>query len=514
MYDGNIGLDPAGAAEWARMESIRIATVCSGGTCPVLASSPEFYVRLEDSEGLARMWQRLVEGLAQRGLEWLVVSQDPNAAFPHRGAGGDADPPTVLPDGTLQWRRDTLMGRYVSLSYQLSAEGTGHWPIARRLEVLWGETDGNMGWGTLPVPELQVDIPEPYGPCEVAASERSAIPSVVNVGEEFEVRTHFDLLCPPDDAPFHIVFVIDHSRSMSALDRMENARHAVEAFLDQVSGQWLFGLVAFNDTVTHVVPLTEEKSAVLDELATIQPDGQTNISAAIDRALELLEEASPDQGEPEVPRAIILLTDGENSAGFDPVRRSATRAKEAGVNVFAVCVGDCDPQLPSAASDPSYYFDVPDPADLVKLFERLATEMIRTLGQLFIEDFIGPDLELAPEEPSPLPSDVEPGRLEWTFEVLPVGGITLTHRLTGLTQGRHPVSLTTSVGYSTRQSAGQFYLPSPAIEIVGSETPATPAPTLAPLITPSATPTQPTPATPVVRAHAIYLPSTLNDRQP
>jgi hypothetical protein len=315
------------------------------------------------------------------------------------------------------------------------------------------------------------------------------------------VTTHVDLVCPEDDTPFHVAFVIDHSNSMGFFDRLVYARRAVRAFLDEVSGQWMFALVAFNDSVTQEVPVTENREQILEALDQLEPDGHTNISGAIIRAHQLLLDARTP-GQPEVPSAILLLTDGRNNAGFESVSSAAAKAHEDGIEIVAVCVGDCDPQLPTAASDPSFFFDVPNPADLVTLFEGLASKLLRTLGLLDVVDMTGPKLELAPGVPSP-PAEVQPDRLHWSFDVLPVGGVTLTHQLRALAPGRRPVSLNTKALYSTLSETGSFYLPVPAVEVFGTAVPETPLPTLEPPATP--VPPTPTPVDPE-RPYRVFLP--------
>jgi len=275
---------------------------------------------------------------------------------------------------------------------------------------------------------------------------------------------------------------------MDFFERLANARQAVSAFLDEItSSKWQFALVAFNDTVTHAVALTEDRDAIRDVLNQLEPEGETNISAAIDKAHELL---LADQ--PGVPKAMIVLTDGRNNAGFDPVAEAAARAKAAGIVIIAVCAGgNCDPQLPTAAANPGFYFNVPNAADLTALFQHLAGQLVRSLEGLRIDDLVGPDLELAPAMPSPPPDEILPGEIKWWLDVLPVGGVTVTHQLVGLAPGTHPVSLNARVDYYTRAAPGMgvLFLPVPVIKVRGSVTPEVPLPTLPPPVTPSPTPT-------------------------
>lgn len=511
MYDGHLNVDPTPAVEWARMEGIRIATVCSGGECAHdLASPPEYDVRLEDGRALADFWQRLAAALTHKGLDWLTVVHYPISAFPFSAPWppGSAAP-TLLDDGALQWRRDGLLGDRAQILYRLSAAGTGQWPVARRLEVLWADRDGGTGAGAIAVPELEVLLPPHEGPCTPLVGERGVALASVDVGDPLTVTTRIDIACPPADVPFRVAFVIDHSRSMGFLDRLANARRAVGAFLGKVaSKQWQFALVTFNDQVTHAVPLTENVDQILSVLDQLLPEGETNISAAIDRATELL--PNEDEG---VPRVMIVLTDGRNSAGPGPMIQAAARAQAAGITISTVCMADCDPQLADVASDPSFHFAVPDASDLAALFEQLAVQLLRSLAQLEITDRIGPDLAYG-AAPSPPPWYADVDELVWRFGVLPVGGMTVTHGLVGLTPGRHPVSLISRVDYRYQETDGRLYLPVPLVEVRGTAEPGGRLPTLpapptaAPTATPTATATQP--RTPGVPGGRVFLPLVAN----
>ena len=76
---------------------------------------------------------------------------------------------------------------------------------------------------------------------------------------------------------------------------------------------------------------------------------------------------------PENVSAIILLSDGANSAGRDPLN-AANEAKAVGIQIFTIGLGsDVDAnQLLQIASSPSHYFFAPTPADLTSIYQTLA----------------------------------------------------------------------------------------------------------------------------------------------
>ncbi len=515
LYDGFLTVDPLPAVEWARMEGIRIATVCvrSGPTCSTGVASPaEYAVEVRDPAELTPFWQRFIPSLVERSLEEVVVTHVPSAALPfdQEAVPPPDDPPTVLADGRLRWTRSGLLRRSFSLVYPLRAWALGRWPIAESLEVSWRERGGAVGAARLAVPELDVLVPPAEGPCQLVTAERDARPPAVNLGEPVTVTSRIDLACPPADLPLQVMLVIDHSASMGpGSGRLEAVRRAVRSLLEApTSQQWLFGAVAFNDEVTGYVPVTENRHEVLDLVDRLQARGSTNIAAAIRRGGQLLAEAAA-----EVPQVMIVLTDGVNSAGSAPVLTAASEVKASGVIIVAVCAGgDCDPALPEAASHPSYYFAVPNASDLIDLFDRLTRELIRSVTQATVEEKVGPGLNLTGRSPEPPPEELTADSIIWSFNRLPVGGVGLVHELVPLQTGRLPVARWTRLTYATLGQRGQVetgsvYLPVPAVDVRGSPTPAPSVPTLAPLPTSTRMPTLVAGTSTAVPGDVAYLPA-------
>ena len=120
------------------------------------------------------------------------------------------------------------------------------------------------------------------------------------------------------------------------------------------------GVVAFNESA-HWVVQTQPLGGIGDlqgQIAGIQPDGQTNIFAGLDQAVESLERATATR------RHIILLTDGWSSSGqYDAI---IARMKAAGITLSTVGAGGgANPfleQLAQAGRRPLLRGDQPAPA--------------------------------------------------------------------------------------------------------------------------------------------------------
>jgi hypothetical protein len=273
---------------------------------------------------------------------------------------------------------------------------------------------------------------------------------------------------------------------MGTLDRLDNAVRAVDQFLVSVddADAW-YGLVAFNEGITHQVPVGADAEAVRSVLATLRPDGGTDIGRAIDASLALLEAGR--QGSRKV---MVILTDGANSTSGTPILDAAGRAHEAGALVVTVCAGGrCDPDLAVAATAPEYAFSVADAADLSEIFARLARVVTRVdPTAIELHESITPGFHLRSGQPAPEPAPWDPTLWLWNFRAPGHDGATITHSLHAALPGRHPVALSALVRYTLDGGAGgAFYLPAAEVEVAPSDPSG--LPTAHPLPTPGAEPT-------------------------
>lgn len=135
-----------------------------------------------------------------------------------------------------------------------------------------------------------------------------------------------------------VVLCVDTSGSMRATDvaptRSDAAAAAVRAFVDAVPDGTRVGIVAFASGAGVVQPLSDDKDAVRDAIARIPPpNGGTAIGDALATAARLL----PASGR----RAIVLITDGVNNLGADPLQ-VAPQIGQSGVEIDTVGIGTND----------------------------------------------------------------------------------------------------------------------------------------------------------------------------
>jgi len=139
-----------------------------------------------------------------------------------------------------------------------------------------------------------------------------------------------------------IIIALDCSRSMTAADiqptRLERAKREVFDLLAMLQGDRV-GLVAFAGTAFLQCPLTLDYDAFNLFLNSLSPDflpvGGTDITGALSTALNSFDPKSASD------KAVILITDGENTGDGDPLKASET-LKENQIKLFCIGVGSSD----------------------------------------------------------------------------------------------------------------------------------------------------------------------------
>lgn len=157
-----------------------------------------------------------------------------------------------------------------------------------------------------------------------------------------------------------IMLALDVSRSMCATDvepnRFAVAQDAAERFVREQPSGTRMGLVAFAGSVQLVVPPTTDKDRLVDGIDGITTSIGTTIGNAMLLALDALSEVNPsiapstvaldEAGEPGSsgfqPDIVVLLTDGANTRGVDPVT-AADQAAQRRVRVYTIGFGTTEP---------------------------------------------------------------------------------------------------------------------------------------------------------------------------
>jgi len=142
-----------------------------------------------------------------------------------------------------------------------------------------------------------------------------------------------------------LMLAVDLSRSMAAVDftlegrpvdRLEAAQQVAGDFIDRRRGDRV-GLILFGERAYVQVPLTFDTSAVRRLLAEAEiglAGKATAIGDAIGLALKRLRDDTATEH-----RVLVLVTDGENTAGSVSPERAAALARELGVRIYTIGIG-------------------------------------------------------------------------------------------------------------------------------------------------------------------------------
>jgi Ca-activated chloride channel family protein len=145
-----------------------------------------------------------------------------------------------------------------------------------------------------------------------------------------------------------VVLAMDVSASMRAEDvapsRLEAAEAAASAFVDNLPESFRVGVVAFSRGAYVVTAPTDDKELARRALDSLETETGTaigdGISASVDSGL-LSREGGGDAGGDRPPLVVLLLSDGANTIGRDPLD-AAEEAREQGVPVYTVALGTPD----------------------------------------------------------------------------------------------------------------------------------------------------------------------------
>ena len=198
-----------------------------------------------------------------------------------------------------------------------------------------------------------------------------------------------------------IVFIIDHSGSMSessgGVTKVELAKEAAARSVELLFPTDRVGVIAFDDTASWVVPMTElgDGRAVVNAIGTIRADGGTDILNAVKAMAAVL------PSDPAKVKHVILLTDG----GADPTgiaQLVQQLNKQYGITLSIVAVGrDAAPWLENIAllGGGRYHFTT-DAASIPNIFTEETTLATRAY---IVEEPLAPKLV----NPSPILAGIE-----------------------------------------------------------------------------------------------------------
>jgi Ca-activated chloride channel homolog len=187
-----------------------------------------------------------------------------------------------------------------------------------------------------------------------------------------------------------IVLAVDSSGSMLADDvrpsRLAAAQSSIRQFLDDLPDQFRVGMVSFAEEAQVVSPVTSNRQPVRDAVEYLFPMRGTAIGDAVARAAELAQEATGQQAQTQIsgfglaqsdsdsgtkpPAAVLLLSDGFQTAGLLAPLDGAARAKELGIPVYTIALGTADGVIDLSFGGEARRIPVPPDRETLRLIAR------------------------------------------------------------------------------------------------------------------------------------------------
>jgi Mg-chelatase subunit ChlD len=170
-----------------------------------------------------------------------------------------------------------------------------------------------------------------------------------------------------------LMLVLDGSKSLERSDPNDYRSTGAAGLVTHLSrrSDIRIGVVSFNTEGTLALPLSADRGAVVQTLATLELTGSTDVAAGIRTALEEFEaNARPDSS-----RVIMLFTDGKSNAR--KARQATEEARAQGVAVHTLLLGSSKKGAQIlqeiAQGTGASFTQVLDPAKLPDAFLQLRT---------------------------------------------------------------------------------------------------------------------------------------------
>jgi Ca-activated chloride channel family protein len=171
-----------------------------------------------------------------------------------------------------------------------------------------------------------------------------------------------------------IILTIDVSGSMCSSDippsRLQAAETAAASFINSQSSTTRFGIVAFSSFAEVVQAPTSDRSLLNQALSSLATGRRTAIGDGILASIDAISEIDPAVARSQTdsstgvapapvpkgdyaPDIVVLLTDGANNTGTDPLA-AAQQAADRGVRVYTIGFGTANGGAMSPTCAPQY----------------------------------------------------------------------------------------------------------------------------------------------------------------
>lgn len=139
-----------------------------------------------------------------------------------------------------------------------------------------------------------------------------------------------------------VVLVIDISQSMQATDikptRLDAAKQAAIGFVKELPAQYNIAVVGLSGSPSVRLPPTLDRVMAQQAISSMRVQDSTAIGEAIYTAIQALQMAPLGEDGSVAPGAIVMLSDGQNTAGRAP-NQAANEARKLEVPIYTIAYG-------------------------------------------------------------------------------------------------------------------------------------------------------------------------------
>lgn len=189
--------------------------------------------------------------------------------------------------------------------------------------------------------------------------------------EDDQPVANFYLTTVPVTEPLAIALVVDVSGSMEG-EPLEQAIAALRIFVASLGPDDTAALISFGNGVTMLQGFTTNKAAISDTIGTLRAEGNTALNDAVLYAVNQV------AAQPVGRRAVILMTDGKDTASQGTLEAAIARAGLLNIPVYAVGLQSADfdaaPLEQLAQQTGALYFLAPEAEALRDLYAQLGRQ--------------------------------------------------------------------------------------------------------------------------------------------
>lgn len=269
----------------------------------------------------------------------------------------------------------------------------------------------------------------------IATVLRSAAPRL-SVGARTAITYSLIHRAPLPGDEQSVVLLLDASASMLG-EKGEAARRAAHSLVEGLhladDPGSVVAIVEFDSEPRTLCSFTDDPAELGRCIAEHRAGGGTAIAAALEYARWLLLSRPPGTGERY--EAVVLLSDGNNAAGCDPVLGSARELRRQGIQLASVCLDyKCDSDcLRQACSTPDDYYEARPHlhGEIESAMQSVARRLPLAVGlESAVVQVLMPEyLSFVPESASRPPVAYTSHSAHWVAEDLPPHSLDLSFEL-------------------------------------------------------------------------------------